>query len=225
MLTNLFLFADINQDVALWISIGTAVVLVAILLVLSLNKKKMDTRSIAYAGISLALSFALSFVKFKVNANGGSITIGSMVPIMLYAYFFGPIKGLTVGLIHGLLQFIESPYVISPLSFFLDYPFAFAGVALVGLCGILIKNKPRLAIILGAVLAYLVRFIMHFASGFLFFTDLPFGEAFGANLVYQCTYIPLDMLIGVGILAIVVFTPAFKQLQRVAKPANAQNNA
>ena len=221
MSTSLFLFADIAEDVALWISIGTAIVLVGILLVLSLNKKKMDTRSIAYAGISLALSFALSFVKFKVNANGGSITIGSMVPIMLYAYFFGPIKGLTVGLIHGLLQFIESPYVISPLSFFLDYPFAFAGVALVGVAGLIFKNKPSVALLVGAFFAYLARFIMHFASGFLFFTDLPFGEAFSANLVYQCTYIPLDMVIGIAILAVLAFTPAFKQLQKITKPNQA----
>ena len=213
-------FAEINKTTAMWISIGTAVILVAILAVLSLNKKKMDTRSIAFAGVSIAMSFALSFIKFKVNANGGSITIASMVPIMLYAYFFGPTKGLMAGLIHGLLQFIESPYVITPLSFLLDYPFAFAGVALVGVAGIIFKNKPRFALIIGAVFAYLFRFVMHFASGFLFFTDLTPAQAWTANFVYQCTYIPLDALIGVVVLAIIAFTPTFGALKKVLRPSN-----
>jgi len=214
-------FADIAEKTALWISIGTTVLLVAIIALLSLNNKKMDTKSIAFAGVSIALSFALSFIKFKVNANGGSITIASMIPIMLYAYFFGPVKGLMAGLIHGLLQFIESPYVISPLSFFLDYPFAFAGVAFVGVMGIVLKNHKKLGIILGAVLAYIFRFIMHFASGFLFFTDLPPAEAWSANFIYQCTYIPLDMVIGIAVLAILVFTPGFAQLEKIMKPNQA----
>lgn len=218
MLTFSLAFAEIPQDTALWISIGTAVLLLVVLLVLSLNNKKMDTKSIAFAGISIALSFALSFVKFKVNANGGSITIASLVPIMLYSYFFGPVKGLMAGLIHGLLQFIESPYVISPLSFFLDYPLAFAGVFFVGLAGAVFKNKPKFAIMLGAVCAYLFRFIMHFASGFLFFTDLTPAQAWSANFIYQCTYIPLDMVIGIAVLAILVFTPTFVQLERLMKP-------
>ncbi len=211
-------FADISQNTALWISIGTSVLLVVILLVLSLNNKKMDTRSIAFAGLSIAISFALSFAKFKVNANGGSITIASMVPIMLYSYFFGPVKGLMAGLIHGLLQFIESPYVISPLSFLLDYPFAFAGVAFVGLTGMIFKNKPKVALMVGAVCAYVFRFIMHFASGFLFFTDLAPAEAWAANFVYQCTYIPLDALIGLVILAILVFSPGFNALKKIMRP-------
>lgn len=211
-------FADMTEATATVISIGTIVLLLLVLVVLSACNKKMDTRSIAFAGVSVALSFALSFVKFKVNANGGSITVASMLPIILYAYFFGPIRGLTVGLIHGLLQFIESAYVISPLSFFLDYPLAFAGVAFAGVMGVVLKNKPKIALISGAVLAFVFRFIMHFCSGFLYYADMSPAAAWQANFIYQCSYVPIDAAICLVLLIALVVSPGFNTLKRIMHP-------
>lgn len=220
MTTFALCFAEMTETTATVISIGTIVLLLLVLVVLSACNKKMDTRSIAFAGVSIALSFALSFVKFKVNANGGSITAASMLPIILYAYFFGPYKGLIVGLVHGLLQFVESAYVISPLSFFLDYPLAFAGVAFAGVMGIVMKNKPKAALIIGAALAFVFRFIMHFCSGFLFYagTDMTAGAIWKANFIYQCSYVPLDAAICIVLLVALVVSPGFNALKRVMHP-------
>ncbi len=216
---------DMTEVTATVISVVTIVILALVIVILALgNKKKRDTRSLAFAGVSIALSFALSFVKFKVNAAGGSITVASMLPIILYAYYFGPINGLMAGLIHGLLQFIESPYVISPLSFFLDYPLAFAGVAFVGLMGVVMKSKPKLALIIGTVLAYVWRFAMHFCSGFLFFADMSPAAAWQANFIYQCSYVPLDAAICIVLLVALVLSPKFQSIKRIiCRNDNSQN--
>lgn len=42
---------------------------------------------------------------------GGSITLASMLPLMVYSYMFGARKGVFAGLIYGVLQFIQNPQV------------------------------------------------------------------------------------------------------------------
>ena len=113
MYNLLNLFADVagffkDEPLVAWISVATILVIVGILIIICLKTKSsgFDTKRLAYAGICIASSFALSFVKFKFIPSG-SITVASLVPIMLYSYFFGTVSGLLVGLIHGLLQFIS----------------------------------------------------------------------------------------------------------------------
>ena len=130
MLNLLSLFTDVagffkDEPLVAWITVATILILTGILFLICLKSKTegFDTKRMAYAGICIAASFALSFVKFKFLPSG-SITVASMVPIMLYAYFFGATSGLLVGIIHGLLQFIESAWLFNATTFLLDYSFA-----------------------------------------------------------------------------------------------------
>ena len=102
------------------------------------DKKGFDSRSIATAGMCVALSFALSYIKLFEMPQGGSVTLFSMLPIMLFSYIYGMKKGLLVGVIYGLLQAVQDPYIIHPAQFLLDYPMAFA---LTGFAGILTYSK------------------------------------------------------------------------------------
>ena len=102
------------------------------------DKNGFDSRSIATAGICVALSFALSYIKLFEMPQGGSVTLFSMLPIMLFSYIYGMKKGLLVGVIYGLLQAVQDPYIIHPAQFLLDYPMAFA---LTGFAGILTYSK------------------------------------------------------------------------------------
>ncbi len=57
------------------------------------------TKSITYAGVCIALSYALSYTKIFDLPHGGSVTLASLLPLMIYSYKFGVKKGLATGCI------------------------------------------------------------------------------------------------------------------------------
>lgn len=170
-------YKDVSQA-GLYIS---AIALVAILIVCAVVFSKRNgpftTREMAYAAISLALAFALSYVKFFALSQGGSVTLASMLPIMLFSYMFGIRKGIIVGAIYGVLQAIQEPEIIHPAQFFLDYPIAFAMLGLAGIFKELnIIKKPAAAFTVGAILAGTLRYFSHVFSGiFAFASYAPAG--------------------------------------------------
>lgn len=161
-------YGQLNQT-ALYISAGALIVaaVAAGFLIDRKNKAPFDSRCISLAGITVALSFALSYIKFFEMPQGGSITLVSLLPVMLFAYVYGPKKGLLVGFIYGMLQAIQDAYIIHPAQFLLDYPIAFA---MVGFAGVFSKIKaldklPQVKFALGAILAGALRFFAHVLSG------------------------------------------------------------
>ena len=222
------LFTDVagffkDEPLVAWISLGTIFVLIGILFLICLKNKSegFDTKKMAYAGICIASSFALSFVKFKFIPSG-SITVASMVPIMLYAYFFGPISGLLVGLIHGLLQFIESAWLYNATTFLLDYPIAFASIAMMGVAKKFIdKELPALTV--GVLLTYLCRFTAHLISGFIYFgggiieTSIPHTSMFLYSFIYQISYVGPDMIIALTVIILLSVSKTISALERIIK--------
>ena len=97
------------------------------------EKKEFDSKSIAYAAICIAMSFALSYIKLWSMPQGGSLTLASLLPLMLYAYMFGVRKGVMTGAAYGVLQCVQNPWLIHPAQFLLDYPVAFAAIGLAGM--------------------------------------------------------------------------------------------
>lgn len=81
-----------------WLSLAALVVLAVVLLVLSRKKVKWTTKMLAHAAMSLALSFVLSYIRFFRMAGGGSVTPGSMLPVMLFGASYGLVPGLLVAL-------------------------------------------------------------------------------------------------------------------------------
>ena len=193
-------------NVTFWLSIGALVLIVAVVVILCFAARKMNTRSIVFAGITIALSFCLSYIKVTPVTYGGSVTLASMLPVMIYAYFYGFGPGLLCGVCHGLLQFIQSPYVLTPVTFILDYLLAFASIAIVPLFKF-IKNKP-VSLLVGITVAYAARFLFHFVSGIIYYNmgaiwvDLPTDTAFIYSFLYQCVYLIPDWIIAavVGII-------------------------
>ena len=190
-----------------------ATFLITIILLVALPKisGKFKTKELTFAASSVALSFILSFIKVKVGANGGSITLLSLAPIILYSYRYGMLKGLLVGIAHGLLQFIESPEIYTYLTFFLDYVFAFSGVFIASAFKNLLKNET-LAISLGALLVYLIRLVFATASGMFYYEDLAFGAALVASLSYNAAYIAPDMILCLVFLVAFSFTSVFRRI-------------
>ncbi len=120
---------------------------------------------------------------------GGSITLGSTIPICIVGLRWGLGVGLLAGVNFGLLSFMVSGLFIGPGPFFMDYILAYACL---GLCG-LFKTCP----VMGIVFAQSGRFVCHVVSGLIFFSA---GKSFEVALVYSLQYnafflVP-DVLIG-----------------------------
>lgn len=214
-----------------WISVGAVIVLLALIAVFGFSQKKKtaryDAKRIAFAGVCVASSFVLALIKFKPVQYGGSITLASFVPILIYAYVYGPWDGFAVGLIHGLLNFIESPYILTPATFILDYLLAFVSVGIMGFFGKM-QEKPSstLPIVLGCVCVFSARFLAHLCSGMIFFLQdavwvtLPswaMGNAFVYSLIYQCVYIPADAFIATMVLLFLKKAGVLDKLTKLMK--------
>lgn len=216
-----------TTDIVTWVAIGCIALIAIGLALTSIFVKKYSTQEIAYAGVCLALSFALSFIKVSPVQYGGSITLASFVPLLIYAYKFGPVKGTLAGVMLGLFNFISDPYILTPLTFFLDYIFAFASIGLMGFAPKFGKLPLAAKVTIGTVIVYVARFIFHLLSGFIYFAenaiwvDLPMPNMFVYSFIYQCVYLPADC----AICAIALFTMAkTKALDRLLKMMDERTN-
>lgn len=199
--------------------------LIVIVVGFALAKKKLATRDIAYAGVAISLSFVLSFIKITPVQYGGSITLASFAPLLIYAYYFGFAKALVCGLIYGLLQFIQDPYVLTPATFTLDYLLAFASVSVMGLFSN--QKLSALTVTLGTTASILTRFLMHFISGILYFNhgsiwvNLPAESAVSYSLLYQTVYLIPDLAICLTAMLILYKMRVIEQI----KPRTLTQNA
>ncbi len=171
------------------------------------DKKSFDSKSIAYAAICIAMSFALSYLRIVKMPQGGSITVASLLPLMIYSYMFGTRKGVFAGAIYGLLQALQDLYILHPAQFILDYPAAFACIGLAGVFARVksLEKLPQIQFALGALIAGLARLLMHFLSGiFAFGAFAPEGQPVWLySIIYQAGYVLPDIgiAIAVGIFA------------------------
>ncbi|MBR5439915.1 MAG: energy-coupled thiamine transporter ThiT [Clostridia bacterium] len=203
MFNLLSVFGVIDDTASKPLIIVSAIVIaisILILIAFSFRKKTFETKTLVFAGLTIATSFVLSFIKVKPVTYGGSITLCSMFAISLFAYCFGFLPALLVGIIYGFLQFFEGgAYIFNLATFFLDYIFAFSSIVMMPLARKLFKGNK--AFIIGLSLTFLLRFIFHFTSGILYFVNggiwanLPQDNAFIYSLLYQVTYLVPDYLL------------------------------
>lgn len=220
LFSNLLFFFDESPkgtEITLnFICIGAVLIVAAIALILCFKAKAFSSRELAFAGISIASGFLLSFIKVAPVTYGGSITLASMVPVILFTYFYGFTHGLLVGVVYGLLQFIQDPYILTPITFVLDYILPFACISLASI-GAKFKNKT-LGVSLSAVFVYAGRFLMHFLSGLVYFakdaiwTTLPATSGALYSFLYQTVYLVPDCVIAVIALIILSKTGVIEKL-------------
>jgi len=193
-------YANFNL-VGLVVSAVVFAVLIAVIYFLGDRRGFSDTRSIVFGAISIALSFALSYIKFFEMPQGGSLTLASLLPLMIYCCMFGTRRGVIACLIYGVLQAIQDPWIIHPMQFLLDYPLAFG---MIGISGIFIekrvfKGKKRvIGFALGAIIAVVGRYLCHVLSGVFAFAE--YADRSSA-LVYSLTYNSfafVDMIIAIA---------------------------
>ena len=217
---NLSFISD-SGNAVLYVS---AVIIIAVIIagafLLDRGKKGFDTKSISYAAVCIALSFALSYIKIFELPQGGSVTLASLLPLMIYSYMFGTKKGVLAGFIYGILQAIQDPWIIHPAQFLLDYPVAFSAI---GLSGMFAKVKaldkvPQVKFALGAIVASVIRYISHVFSGALAFGTYAADNGYNNEWVYSLAYnsfVFVDIAIVIVIGVIVFSSKAFiKQISK-----------
>lgn len=210
-----FKFEDVTTTG--WILIGVLIVCAAALFALSRSRQKWTTQMLANAAICLALSFVLSYIRLFKLPQGGSVTPASLLPIIAFAYCYGSIPGLVVGVAYGFLQMIQDPFIVGFTQAVLDYPLAFGCIALAGIAK---KLPDSYGWLVGVALAGLGRFICHVLSGVVFFASYADGTGL-SPLVYSASYNSF-VFVDIAICAVVI---AFPQVRKALKRMTANGHA
>ena len=221
------------NDLGLYLAMAGLIVALALLTFFfgRKDRKGFDSRTISYAAVCIAMSFALSYLAPIHLPYGGSVTIASLLPLMIYSYMFGVRKGVFAGAIYGLLQVIQDPWILHPAQLLLDYPIAFAGIGLAGMFrGVHALDKaPQVKFLLGALVGSVIRYLAHLFAGVFAFGQFAADYGFDSDWLYSLTYnsfvfadIAIAIVVGIFVFSSKSFMTVVDRYNRPAKPAAAQ---
>ncbi len=161
-----------------------------------IKKIKMNTQMIVHIGLMLALTVILHNFRLYHMPQGGSVTLGAMIPLLLIAFRYGPVGGYLAGFVYGLINLIQDPYILHPIQVLFDYPLPYMALGLAG------HFKDRM--LLGAIVGISGRFLCHFVSGAIFFGSYaPAGMSpYWYSLVFNATYLIPELIICLIILKV-----------------------
>lgn len=183
------------------------------------------------AALMVAMAFGLSMFPIVKYPWGGSITILSMLPIIVFSIRRGVKLGLACAFVYSLTQLAQGIFMdgllgwgLTPVMLaaciFLDYVGAFTALGLAGL----FRKKEMKGWIGGAVMAIALRYVMHVISGAAVFASAgKLWESLGEinntwlySMLYNACYmLPEMILTTVG--AVVLFkTGAIKMILKGA---------
>lgn len=213
-----------------WIMIAAALVLIVLLaavLIRSANRRRKESGNAAPASVSasarriptrvliqgalcLAIAFVLSYIKLFSLPMGGTITLCSMLPVVLFAYLYGPAYGFAAAFAYSLLQVVQGAYIVHPVQFALDYLFAFTAL---GLGSLFPKSLP-----LGMVASGFARMMFSVISGVVFFgayaADWGMKSAFWYSLAYNGSTIGAETVLCV---VVALLPPVKHAVERIKK--------
>lgn len=161
------------------------------------RKIKFNSRIVTHVAIALALSTILNVFRIYRFPQGGSLTLGCMVPILIIAFAYGKEIGFLTGFLYGLINLLTDPYIIHPIQMLFDYPLPSMAMGFAGY----FRDRRML----GVFVAFFMKFLCHFISGFVFFGSYaPAGM--GAVLYSAAVNLPLvggEMIICMVILKLI----------------------
>ena len=128
-----------------------------------MKKTKLTTQMLVYIALMLSLTIILYQLRIFQFPQGGALTLGAMLPIVLLSYRFGPSVGAMAGFLYGFINLLQDPFILHPIQVLFDYPLPFMAI---GLAGLVKKN-----FYLGILFGFAGRFLCHFISGIVFFAS------------------------------------------------------
>lgn len=177
-------------------------------------KSKFSVKMLAEGGVMLALAVLLNMIRIYQAPNGGSVSAGSMIPILLFAIRWGISPGILLGAIYGLLDFMFNPFFFHPVQFLLDYILAYAALGIAGIGHSKKGKEVRLIkIMTGIVLGITGRLISHVLSGVIFFAEYAGAQnPWVYSIIYNATYLVPELIISVVVIMLI-----WKPLKRVSE--------
>ncbi|HQL37671.1 MAG TPA: energy-coupled thiamine transporter ThiT [Bacillota bacterium] len=176
--------------------------------------KRTSTQMLAEAGVMIAAAQILSYVKIFEAPYGGSVTAGSMIPIIVFSLRWGVRYGLLAGTAYGILQFLLGGAIYSYhiISILFDYVVAFG---LLGLAGSFRSNIK--GVFMGTCLGLAGRFVCHVISGVVVWASYaPEGmDPLFYSIMYNGSYLLPELIITLAIVGI-LYKPLISGLSKRA---------
>ncbi len=138
-------------------------VLILIAAGIQARKIKVTTKILVNVSIMLALATVLHFLRLYHFPQGGSVTLGAMIPLLMISFRYGAGIGTLAGFTFGLLKILQDPFIVHPIQVLFDYPLPYMATGLAGFF-------PR-RMFAGIFATFAGRFICHFVSGVIFFAS------------------------------------------------------
>lgn len=171
------------------------------------NRKKI--LALVEGAVMVALAFGLSFVKIFKLPWGGSVTLLSMLPIIVYSIRNGAKYGVMCSFVYALTQLAQGiiadglfGWGLTPAMLiaciFLDYIGAFTVLGFAGM----LRSKDMKGWIGGAVSVIFVRYILHVISGAAVFASagklwegLEISNPWLYSMAYNSCYMLPEMIL------------------------------
>ena len=171
-------------------------VLIFILGYLQMRRIHFTTGMLINVALMLALTIVLHQLRLFHMPQGGSITLGAMVPLLFLTYRYGAGIGCLAGFLYGMINLMQDAFIVHPLQVLFDYPLPYMALAIAA------AVPGRLYA--GAALAFSARFLCHYISGVVFFGSYapPDMSPYLYSLVFNATYLVPEALICLVILRI-----------------------
>lgn len=143
----------------------------------------MKTKRLVTSAMLIAIASVLSIFQPFQLPFGGGITIASMLPLVLIAFYYGTSWGIFSAFLYSIVQLLLGMKTVSAfflpgdsqmllwqalLICFLDYILAYSLLGLGGIFKNKIKNST-VALCVGTVFSLTLRYLVHIVSGALFF--------------------------------------------------------
>lgn len=171
--------------------------------------KKNKVHVMAEGAVMVALAFVLSLVKVFKLPWGGSVTLLSMLPIIVFSIRNGVASGLACSFIFSLTQLVQgivadgllgwglTPVMLSA-CIFLDYIAAFSVLGLAGA----FRRHDTGGWMSGSIMVITIRYGMHVISGAAVFASagklwegLEISSTWLYSIVYNACYMLPEMII------------------------------
>ena len=171
-------------------------VLIFILGYLQMRRIHFTTGMLINVALMLALTIVLHQLRLFHMPQGGSITLGAMVPLLFLTYRYGAGIGCLAGFLYGMINLMQDAFIVHPLQVLFDYPLPYMALAIAA------AVPGRLYA--GAALAFSARFLCHYISGVVFFGSYapPDMSPYLYSLVFNATYLVPEAVICLVILRI-----------------------
>ena len=182
-----------------------------VLYLIKLRNFKLNVKKMVVIAMFSGLSFILSKIVFIQYPQGGSINLLSSLPILLIGLIYGPVEGMTTGLITGVLGLFGG-YIIHPVQLFLDFTIPPMILGLSGMFG----SDSRAKVFFGCLIVVFLKCCVHVVSGVVFFAS--YAEQFNMgpwlySIVYNFSCAGVE-----GFLSLIVAT--ILPLEKIKREAN-----